>query len=127
MPLVSTSASLYLLDRLHVLSANHTLWFVPQEGSAVLTEPVPPGVQIPNPPPTPPPGLDRKMDVLFSWGKWGVMICGIAGLFICAGQMAIGRKNRSTFAADGATGIPWVFGGLSLVVTAAPIVGVFFR
>ncbi len=37
------------------------------------------------------------------------------------------RKNRSTFAADGATGIPWVLGGLSLAATAAPIVGVFFK
>ncbi|WP_255205894.1 hypothetical protein [Actinomadura sp. BRA 177] len=36
-------------------------------------------------------------------------------------------KNRSTFAADGATGIPWVLGGLSLAATAAPIVGVFFK
>ncbi|WP_344901472.1 hypothetical protein [Actinomadura meridiana] len=67
------------------------------------------------------------METLLSWGKWGVLICGVAGLFICAGQMAIGRKNRSTFAADGATGIPWVLGGLSLAATAAPIVGVFFR
>jgi hypothetical protein len=86
-----------------------------------------PGVKIPDPPPVPPPGLDRKMDTLLSWGKWGVLVCGVAGLFICAGQMAIGRKNRSTFAADGATGIPWVLGGLSLAATAAPIVGVFFK
>ncbi|WP_202124350.1 hypothetical protein [Actinomadura physcomitrii] len=85
------------------------------------------GVPVPDPPPAPPPGLDAKMNTLLSWGKWGVLICGVAGLFICAGQMAIGRKNRSTFAADGATGIPWVLGGLSLAATAAPIVGVFFR
>lgn len=85
------------------------------------------GVPVPDPPPAPPPGLDAKMNTLLSWGKWGVLICGVAGLFICAGQMAIGRKNRSTFAADGATGIPWVLGGLSLAATAAPIVGVFFK
>ncbi|WP_202125113.1 hypothetical protein [Actinomadura physcomitrii] len=84
-------------------------------------------VPVPDPPPAPPPGLDAKMNTLLSWGKWGVLICGVAGLFICAGQMAIGRKNRSTFAADGATGIPWVLGGLSLAATAAPIVGVFFK
>ncbi|MFG2091867.1 MULTISPECIES: hypothetical protein [unclassified Spirillospora] len=83
-------------------------------------------VDVPDPPPEPPPGLDQKMNTLLAWGKWGVLICGVAGLFICAGQMAIGRKNRSTFAADGATGIPWVLGGLSLAATAAPIVGVFF-
>jgi hypothetical protein len=85
------------------------------------------GMPVPDPPPAPPPGLDAKMNTLLSWGKWGVLICGVAGLFICAGQMAIGRKNRSTFAADGATGIPWVLGGLSLAATAAPIVGVFFK
>ncbi|MFP3965392.1 hypothetical protein SMC26_24000 [Actinomadura fulvescens] len=70
--------------------------------------------------------MDKKMELLLSWGKYAVLICGLAGLFICAGQMAIGRKNRSTFAADGATGIPWVLGGLSLAVSAASIVGVFF-
>ncbi|MDL4770739.1 hypothetical protein [Actinomadura xylanilytica] len=86
-----------------------------------------PPVKIPDPPPSPPPGLDTKMDVLLSWGKWGVVICGLAGLLICAGQMAIGRKNRSAFAADGATGVPWALGGLSLAATAAPIVGVFFK
>ncbi len=86
-----------------------------------------PGVKVPDPPPSPPPGLDQKMDTLLAWGKWGVLVCGVAGLFICAGQMAIGRKNRSTFAADGATGIPWVLGGLSLAATAGSIVGVFFR
>ncbi|WP_207946035.1 hypothetical protein [Actinomadura sp. 7K534] len=84
-------------------------------------------VDVPDPAPEPPPGLDQKMETLLAWGKWGVLICGVAGLFICAGQMAIGRKNRSTFAADGATGIPWVLGGLSLAATAAPIVGVFFE
>ncbi|MCP2337918.1 hypothetical protein [Actinomadura rupiterrae] len=85
------------------------------------------GVQVPDPAPSPPPGLDEKVNTLLSWGKWAVLICGVAGLFICAGQMAIGRKNRSTFAADGATGIPWVLGGLSLAATASAIVGVFFK
>lgn len=85
------------------------------------------GPQVPDPAPSPPPGLDDKVNTLLSWGKWAVLICGVAGLFICAGQMAIGRKNRSTFAADGATGIPWVLGGLSLAATASSIVGVFFK
>ncbi|MEV5828912.1 hypothetical protein AB0L25_25465 [Spirillospora sp. NPDC052242] len=86
----------------------------------------PPALEVPDPPPAPPPGLDAKIQELLAWGKWGVMICGLAGLFICGGQMAIGRKNRSSFAADGATGVPWVLGGLSLVAAAAPIVTVFF-
>ena len=39
--------------------------------------------------------------------------------------MMVGHRNRSTFAADGAAGIPWVLGGLSLAAVSAAIVGVF--
>ncbi|WP_198679179.1 hypothetical protein [Thermomonospora amylolytica] len=83
------------------------------------------GVQVPDPAPSAPPELGEPVNVIISWGKWGVLVCGVAGLLICAGQMAIGRKNRSSFAADGATGVPWVLGGLSLVATAASIVEMF--
>ncbi|MBA9002870.1 hypothetical protein [Thermomonospora cellulosilytica] len=83
------------------------------------------GVQVPDPAPSAPPELSEPVNVIISWGKWGVLVCGVAGLLICAGQMAIGRKNRSSFAADGATGVPWVLGGLSLVATAASIVEMF--
>lgn len=81
----------------------------------------------PNPPPQAPPGLAGPVDTVIAWGKWGVLVCGVAGLLICAGKMAIGHRNRATFAADGATGIPWVLGGLSLAAVAAAIVGVFLR
>jgi hypothetical protein len=83
------------------------------------------GVQVPDPAPSAPPELGEPVNVIISWGKWGVLVCGVAGLLICAGQMAIGRKNRSSFAADGATGVPWVLGGLSLVATAASVVEMF--
>ena len=79
----------------------------------------------PNPAPTPPPGLQGPVTTMVAWGKWGVLVCGVVGLLICAGKMAIGHRNRATFAADGATGIPWVLGGLSLAAVAAAIVGVF--
>ncbi len=36
--------------------------------------------------------------------------------------MAVGRRSRSQMAADGAIGIPWVIGGLSVVLLAVPIV-----
>jgi len=45
------------------------------------------------------------------------MVCGI--------MMAVGRRNRSSFAADGAAGIPWVLGGLTLGVIAAAVVSFF--
>jgi hypothetical protein len=83
------------------------------------------GPAIPNPAPVAPPGLVGKVNTILAWGKWGVLICGVAGLLICGGKMAIGHRNRATFAADGATGIPWVLGGLSLVAAAAGIVAVF--
>jgi hypothetical protein len=36
--------------------------------------------------------------------------------------MAIGRRNRSYLAGEGAAGIPWVFGGLLVVSLATQIV-----
>ncbi len=87
------------------------------------TRPV--GVAPPNPAPSPPPGVEGPVTTMIAWGKWGVLVCGIAGLLMCAGKMAIGHRNRATFAADGATGIPWVLGGLSLAAIAASIVSVF--
>ena len=83
------------------------------------------GIAPPNPAPKAPPGLQGPVTTMVAWGKWGVLVCGVAGLLICSGKMAIGHRNRATFAADGATGIPWVLGGLSLAVIAASVVGVF--
>ena len=88
--------------------------------AAVAAGPAPP-----NPAPQAPPGLEKPVTTIVAWGKWGVLVCGVAGLLMCAGKMAIGHRNRATFAADGATGIPWVLGGLSLAAVAAAIVGVF--
>jgi hypothetical protein len=81
----------------------------------------------PNPAPQAPPGLTRPVTTIIAWGKWGVLVCGMAGLLICAGKMAIGHRNRATFAADGATGVPWVLGGLSLAAVAAAVASVFLR
>ena len=82
-------------------------------------------VTVPNPPAQAPPGLAAPVNTILGWGKWGVLVSGVAGLLLCAGKMAIGHRNRATFAADGATGIPWVLAGLSLAAVAAAVVGVF--
>ena len=82
---------------------------------------------VPNPAPEAPPGMTRPVNTILGWGKWAVLVCGVAGLLICAGKMAIGHRNRATFAADGATGVPWVLGGLSLAAVASAIVAVFLR
>jgi hypothetical protein len=101
---------------LHYHAAGFLSWAAEAEGGPA---------QPPNPAPQAPPGLSRPVTTIIAWGKWGVLVCGVAGLLICAGKMAIGHRNRATFAADGATGIPWVLGGLSLAAVAASVVGVF--
>ncbi len=80
---------------------------------------------VPNPAPAAPPGLTGDANTILGWGKWGVLTSGVAGLLISGGKMAIGHRNRSTLAADGATNIPWVIGGLSLVAASAGIVAAF--
>lgn len=84
----------------------------------------------PDPPAIPIPGLDNPNGPLYTiigWAKWLMFFLGFAGLLMCAGQMAIGRKNSHRLAADGASGIPWVLGALALTAVAAGIVGVFIQ
>ncbi|MFI6515617.1 hypothetical protein ACIBF1_08680 [Spirillospora sp. NPDC050679] len=127
MPFGTTPLTLTVLSRLRLLDTPYMPWLVPRRHVPEAPPAPSPSFNVPNPPPVAPPGLQAKTDLLISWGKWGVMICGFAGLLYCCGQMAIGRKNRSALAADGATGIPWALGGLSLSAALAPIVEVFFK
>ena len=78
----------------HLLSLHEWAAHLPAMVSAATPSPSP-SVTPPNPPPIPPPGLKGPVDTILGWGKWGVLVSGVAGLFICGGQMAIGRKNRS--------------------------------
>ncbi|MCI2238108.1 hypothetical protein MN205_06335 [Kineococcus sp. TRM81007] len=77
---------------------------------------------IPNPPAVAPPGVGDKISTLLGWGKWGGLIAGIVGLIACGIMMAVGRRNRSSMAADGASGIPWVLAGLTVVSFSTSIV-----
>jgi hypothetical protein len=79
----------------------------------------------PNPAPVAPPGLTSTVNTLLGWWKWGAMVAGVFGLVGCGAMMAIGRRNRSNLAADGASGIPWVLAGLTLIALSSGIVGVF--
>jgi hypothetical protein len=87
----------------------------------------PPGLAagVPDPAPVAPPGLSGDMNTLLAWWKWGALVAGVFGLIGCGAMMAIGRRNRSSLAADGATGIPWVLAGLTLIALSSGIVGVF--
>jgi hypothetical protein len=74
------------------------------------------------PTPVAPPGLQQLGDTFLSWLTWILRICGVGGLMACGVMMAVGRRNRSAMAADGAAGIPWVLGGLTLGAIATLIV-----
>jgi hypothetical protein len=80
-------------------------------------------VQVPDVEPVAPDGLVTLGTTLIGWLMWIVMIAGFGGLLWCGIMMAIGRRNRSAMAADGATGIPWVVAGLSTVAFGAAVVG----
>jgi len=41
---------------------------------------------VPNPAPAAPPGLAGPMNTILGWGKWSVLICGVAGVLICGGR-----------------------------------------
>ena len=41
-------------------------------------------MQVPNPPPVPPPGLGKAADIIIGWMKWGLTAAGVAGLLACA-------------------------------------------
>jgi hypothetical protein len=67
--------------------------------------------------------MGAPADQLLGWLKWVGLVAGMVGLGMCAIMMILGRRNRSNMAVDGATGIPWVLGGLSLMSLASGLVG----
>jgi hypothetical protein len=77
----------------------------------------------PNPAPQAPPGLAQSADTFISWLKWGGLVGGVIGMIICGLMMILGRRNRSATAVDGATGIPWILGGLTVIALSAGFVG----
>jgi hypothetical protein len=77
---------------------------------------------VPNPGPVAPPGMDGPANMLLGWMKWAGIVAGLLGFGMCAMMMILGRRNRSNMAVDGATGIPWVLGGLSLMALSAGVV-----
>ena len=83
-------------------------------------------VEISNPAPKAPAGVSNTVTELLAWGKWIAFVCGVAGLIVSGIMMMLGRRNRSQMSADGAIGLPWVVGGLSVVVLAVPLVNNLF-
>jgi hypothetical protein len=117
------------VDTMMLLHAVLTVHSLTGHGHA-LADPMPdpsgtPSSGVPDPNPAPPPGLADDVNTLLGWWKWIALTAGVFGLTGCGAMMAIGRRSRSAMAADGATGIPWVLAGLTLIVLASGIVGIF--
>ncbi|CAL9677689.1 hypothetical protein SUDANB95_08016 (plasmid) [Actinosynnema sp. ALI-1.44] len=79
---------------------------------------------IPDPAPAAPPGkLADATNTLLAWMKWGGLV-GAVGALIAAGiMMAVGRRNRNNMAIEGAISLPWVIGGLAMILGSASLVG----
>jgi hypothetical protein len=82
---------------------------------------------VPNPAPAPPPGLQGVANTFLAWLKWIGLVGGVVGFGACGLMMILGRRNRSNMAVDGASGIPWVLGGLSVMSLSAGVVGAVLR
>jgi hypothetical protein len=82
---------------------------------------------IPNPTPAPIPGLEKVASTFIGWLKWLLLIGGVIGLIICGLMMVLGRRNRSAYAVEGASGIPWVIGGVALGMLATSILAGFLK
>ncbi|WP_256356477.1 hypothetical protein [Streptomyces sp. PKU-EA00015] len=73
-------------------------------------------------PPVSPPGMESVMPEWVGWAKYFAIGAGILGLISCGIMMMVGRRNRSHLSAEGANGLLWVLGGLSVVTLAAGVV-----
>lgn len=78
-----------------------------------------------NPAPAAPADVTAQWQKVMGLGKWIAFAAGALGLLAAGVMMSLGRRHRSTTAADGAVGIPWVIGGLSTVALAVPLVNLF--
>ena len=92
-----------------------------QVGATLLAAPH--AAPIPDPTSQPIPGLTTFSNDFLGWIKWVLIIAGVGSLMVCGIMMAVGRRGRSEFAAQGAVGVPWTLAGLALGGVAATIVG----
>lgn len=80
------------------------------------------GFNLPDVAPSPPPGLEDFGNDIISWAKWGGGVACVIGAVICIVMMALGRRNRSDMAANGAIGLPWVFAATLLLGGAVSMI-----
>lgn len=88
-----------------------------------LTQP-PTTPLIPDPAPQAPPGkLADAANVMLAVLKWGGLVSSVGALVVAGIMMSVGRRNRNNMAVDGAMSLPWVIGGVAMILGASSIVG----
>lgn len=80
------------------------------------TAPIDPG-------PIAPPGVAQQVSTIIGWVHWGAYAAGILAFLLAGTTMMIGKRNRSSMAADGASHLTWVVAGLLVVSASSLIVG----
>jgi hypothetical protein len=78
-----------------------------------------------NPAPAAPAEVAAQWSKIMGLAKWAAFAAGAVGLVVAGVMMSLGRRHRSTAAADGAAGIGWAVAGLSTVAVAVPLVNLF--
>lgn len=100
----------------------------------VLAQAPPPPGPPPLPPlyggiPNPPAGVPLQFrgfgDLVVSALKWGLIVCGVAGLLACSIMIVIGRRDRNRLAQQGIFDTVYVLLGLAIGSMAATLVGMF--
>ena len=82
---------------------------------------------IPDTPASLPAGLSQAAAKIFGWAKGAVYALGAIFMVVCAGMIIAGRRNRGQVSVEGAVGVAWVIGGLTLAGCAAMLVSNFVR
>jgi hypothetical protein len=81
---------------------------------------------VPDPAPAAPPGeLAEAADTLLGWMKWGGIVGAVAAAIAAGIMMVVGRRNRNHMAIEGAASLPWIVGGLALVLGSASVISFF--
>jgi hypothetical protein len=89
-----------------------------------LAQPPPSTPLLPDPKPEAPPGkLSDAANKMLSWLKWGGLAGAVGALVVAGIMMAVGRRNRNNMAVEGAMSLPWVIGGVALILASASLVG----
>ena len=98
----------------HRLNTHLLLWL-----SQPPSQPV-----VPDPAPQVPPGkLSEAANTILAWLKWGGLVSAVGAFFVAGIMMEVGRRNRNNMAVEGAMSVPWVVGGMALILASASIVG----